>query len=102
MFVVGRAPAHYRLLDFFCPETKGYMTTGTYKLYPTNCSMPAISKGDRTIIAAADLLDACKVTVPANGAAQQEYARVITQLTKILSGGTFFPNQRVFYVIRLG
>ena len=67
VFVVGRAPAHYRLLEFFCPETRGYMTTGTYKLYPMHCSMPAISEGDRTIIAAADLLDACKVIVPAHG-----------------------------------
>ena len=77
VFVVGRSPSHYRLLEFFCPETRVYMMTGTYRLYPMNCSMSAIYKGDRMIITATDLLDACEVTVMATGATRREHARVL-------------------------
>ena len=63
------------------------MTTGTYTLYPTNCSMPVISEGDCTTIKAVDLLNACKLIVLANGAIQQEHARVLKKLTKILDVG---------------
>ena len=63
------------------------MTTGTYQLYPANCSMPSISEGNRIIVAATDLLSACEVTVPATGATQREHARVLEKLTTILQGG---------------
>ena len=68
VFVVGGTPLHNCLIDLFCHDTRAHTPACTYKLYPTNYSMLVISKGDRTIIAAADLLDACKLIVPANEA----------------------------------
>ncbi len=62
------------------------MATEMYKLYSTNYSMPAISEGDCMIAAAVDLLDACEVTVLANGATQREHVRVLEQFTTILNG----------------
>ena len=85
-FCCGQGVIALPLTRFFCLESRGYMITGTYRPYPKNYSMPAISEGDRTITAAADLLDACKKIVPANGTTRREYARVIAKLTEILSG----------------
>ena len=63
VFYVGREPLHYRLLRFFNEQTKGYIATGTYKLFPVHCRVPAVSKADRTLQAAAELLEALK-TMP--------------------------------------
>ena len=63
VFYVGREPLHYRLLRFFNAQTKGYIATGTYKLFPVHCRVPAVSKADRTLQAAAELLEALQ-TMP--------------------------------------
>ena len=55
-FVVGRAPHHYRLIEFFVPNSKGYRISGCYRLDPTHWTVPSISEQDNTVRAAADLL----------------------------------------------
>ena len=42
-FTVGRAPHHYRLLEFYIPATRGYRLSGTYRLYPQHCRMTVIT-----------------------------------------------------------
>ena len=59
-YVVARCPHHYRLLEFYIPETRGYRRSGTYRLMPQHCRMPTISEADRTVEAAADLLKEMK------------------------------------------
>ena len=51
-FTVGRAPRHYRLLEFYIPATRGYRLSGTYRLYPQYCRMPTITEEDKTVEAA--------------------------------------------------
>merc|ERR1711966_293893 len=56
-FTVGRAPHHYRLLEFYIPATRGYRLSGTYCLYPQHCRMPVITEEDMTVEAATELLE---------------------------------------------
>ncbi len=34
VFYTGRVPLHYCLLEFFNPDTRMFLITGTYKLHP--------------------------------------------------------------------
>ncbi len=86
-FYVGMSPLHYRLLEFWCPETRAYLITGSYKLFPTHCTVPTISEGDRTIISAYDILDAMKAAKPDTARSRVEYARVLERLSKIVQQG---------------
>ena len=63
-FTVGRAPHHYRLLEFYIPATRGYRLSGTYRLYPQHCRMPTITEEDKTVEAAAELSDKMKQEIP--------------------------------------
>ena len=63
-YVVGCAPHHYHLLEFYIPDTRGYRLSGTYRLYSQHCRMPTISKEDRTGEATADLLQKMKAELP--------------------------------------
>ena len=56
-FTVGRAPHHYRLLEFYIPATGGYRLSGTCRLYLQHCRMPRITEEDNTIEAATELLE---------------------------------------------
>ena len=84
-FTLGFAPDHYRLLRFWNKLTGGCLTTGTYALYPAYCRVPAISEGDRTVMAAAELLDLFKTIVPRNTNEKVKYCDVIEKLTNTLS-----------------
>lgn len=55
--VVGRAPRHYCLLEFYIPAMRGYKCSGMYRLYPQRFHMPTTStlEADRTAEAAAYL-----------------------------------------------
>ena len=77
-------PLHYRLMNFFDPQTGGTLTTGTFRLYPTHCRAPTISEGDRIIAAAADLLRALKGQEPESAAQQRQHMEILKQLTEIL------------------
>ena len=59
-FVVGRAPLHYRLLQFYVTITRGFVNTGKYKLYPAHCHLPTLSKANLTLLAAHEMLDTQK------------------------------------------
>ena len=76
---------HYRLLEMFDPNTRSYRTVGTYKLYPSHCKVPTISEADRTIIAAAELLDTIRVQIPTQADTKRQHLHVIEQLTEILN-----------------
>ena len=55
-YTVDRCNSHYQLLSFYIQATSGYQHSGTYRLYPQHCRMFTISKEDRTVEAAANLL----------------------------------------------
>ena len=63
-YTLGFDPDHYRLLRFWNKLTDGPLIYGTYTLYPAYCKLPAISEGDQTITAAAELLELFKKIVP--------------------------------------
>ena len=91
-FYTGRKPMHYRLLEMFDPNTRSYRTVGTYKLYPSHCKVLTISEADRTIIAAAELLDTIRVQIPTQADTKRQHLHVIEQLTEILDNA---PPPRV-------
>ena len=75
--VVERAPNHYRLLEFYIPATRGYRRSGTYRLMPQHCRMPTISKEDRTVEAAADLIKEMKRELPETAKSKHNQIKVI-------------------------
>ena len=81
---VGPEPEHYRLLKFFNPRTGGYTSTGTFRLYPAHCRTPTISEGDKIIMAAADPVDAMRVTQPKSILERKEWVSALKQQTNIL------------------
>ena len=81
-FTLGFAPDHYRLLRFCNKLTGRCLTTGTYALYPAHCKVQIISQGERTVMAAAELLDLFKTIVPRNTNKKVQHCNVIDKLTK--------------------
>ena len=61
------------------------MTTGTYALYPAYCKVPSISEGDRTIEAAAELLELFKGIVPNKTLQKVKHCEAVKKLTSVLS-----------------
>ena len=55
-YTVGHAPYHHQLLKCYVPATRGYKITGTYRLDPFHWALPVVSKQDKTVTAAKDLL----------------------------------------------
>ena len=76
-FTLGFAPDHYRLLRFMNKLTGGCLTTDTYALYPEYCKLPTISEGDRTVMAAAELLELFKNIVPKNASEKVKHCNAI-------------------------
>ena len=72
------------MLEFFDPITRSYRATGTYRLYPTHCKVTTLSKDDRTIIAAADLIEHMRSMVPTSAELKCRHAKAINQLSTIL------------------
>ena len=83
-FYVGPCIDHYRLQRFFIPSTRRYRDTGTRELYPAHCNVPTISEADRTLLAAQDLLQAARVTIPNSAAQKLSHIAAIQKLTEIL------------------
>ncbi|KAL7527155.1 hypothetical protein ACHAWF_008701, partial [Thalassiosira exigua] len=61
---VGPAMAHYRCKRFWIPETRNFRTAATYKLFPKHCKLPVIDEVDEKIIAADELAQELKRTIP--------------------------------------
>ena len=61
------------------------MITGTYTLYPAWCKIPTISEGDRTVIAATEVLDLFKAIVPRGAREKVKHCESIKKLTSVLS-----------------
>ena len=72
-YVVGRAPYHYGLLEFYIPATRGYKLSGTYRLYPQHCRMPTILEEERTVKAVADLMKQMKRELPSSVKGKTEW-----------------------------
>ena len=83
---------HYCLIKVFDPITKSYHTCGTYKLHPTHCQMPTISEADQTIVAATELLETMRATIPTQAANKAKHVNVLQKLTSIITNG---PAPRV-------
>ena len=84
VWYIGPATGHYRLLQFLDPKTGGILTTGTFRLYPAHCRTPTISEGDRTIMAATDLLRALQGIEPQSAAQRRRHIEILQRLTAIL------------------
>merc|ERR1711966_578340 len=84
-FTVGRAPHHYRLLEFYIPATRGYRLSGTYRLYPQPCRMPVISEEDRTVSAATELLEKMRKEIPPAAKEKKQWLKTIKKLQATLS-----------------
>ena len=84
-FTLGFAPDHYQLLSFWNKLTGGCLTTDTYALYPAYFKVPTISKGDRRVMAAVELLDFFKTIVPRNTNKKVQHCNVIEKLISTLS-----------------
>ena len=86
-YVVARCPHHYRLLEFYIPETRGYRRSDTYRLMPQHCRMPTISEADRTVEAAASLLKEMKKEIPKQARGKMQWLKIIKKLQAALSNG---------------
>ena len=84
VYVVGRCPLHYRLIEFFNEKTRAYMKAGTYTLYPKHSRTPTISEADRTLIAAGDMLQRLQQAVSTTTEQKLQHNKVIDKLTDIL------------------
>jgi hypothetical protein len=92
VFYVGPPKLHYRNMRFFDPTTRGFRNSGSLKLYPTHCKVPALSEDDRTIRTAHDLLRTLQLTPPPTADAQLKHCEIIERLTAILTNA---PSPRV-------
>ena len=86
-FVAGRCPLHYRLLEFFNPKTRAYLKTGTYKLYPRHSKVPSISKADRTLLVAQEMLTKLQIATSKQATEKMQHNQALRKLTKILQQG---------------
>ena len=84
-FVVGRAPHHYRLIEFFVPSSKGYRISGCYRLDPAHWSVPTISEQDKTVRAAAELITQLNAINPPAAVTKTKHIAIIQQLRDILA-----------------
>jgi hypothetical protein len=82
---VGPAKQYYRNYKFFIPETKGYRITGSAKIYPVHCKMPAIEPGDTVRLAAQDLIGAMPKLSNAPIDLNPKHTQALRQLTEIFS-----------------
>ena len=84
-YVVGRCPLHYRLIKFFNTKTRAFLKAGTYRLYPNQSRVPTISKADRTIMAAGDILRQLQGLISKDTEEKLKHNKAIVQLTEILN-----------------
>ncbi len=54
-FYVGPTPKHYWCLQFYMPTTQRCCIAGTWRLYPSHCTIPTISTADLTVLASCDV-----------------------------------------------
>ena len=74
-YVVGHAPHHYHLLEFYIPSTRGYRLSSIYRLYPQHCQMTTFLEEDRTVEAAANLVKQMKKEFPSSVKSQTEWLK---------------------------
>ncbi len=86
------AMKHYRCGRYFIPTTRAIRIASSTKHFPTHCSVPTIAEHDRTLLAAADLIQVLEASLPLSTEEKIRHTKIIEQLTEILQDG---PPPRV-------
>ena len=83
-YYVGPATTHYRCLKFWCPSSRRVRISDTFRLYPKHCTTPTISEHDRTILAAADIIQCWDLKIKPDTRHKLEHAQVMQQIWNLL------------------
>ena len=76
---------HYRLIEVYIEKTKSIQKCGTYRVYPAHCHNPTMAEDDKAIIAAAEVITQMKQTIPKAAATKIARAKILQQLTAIIT-----------------
>jgi hypothetical protein len=91
-FYVGPMIDHYQCLHFYIPSTRRFRFSETWRLYPTHCRIPILSKQDKTLQAAGDIFEQLGGTIPTTASAKMKHLAAIRQLTAIMSAQPNAPS----------
>jgi hypothetical protein len=92
-FYVGPAINHSQCLRFYIPSTHCFHFSYTWRLYPTHCQVPVLSKHDKTLSMAGDIFEQLGGTIPTTTAsAKLKQLSAIRQLSLIMSGQPNAPT----------
>jgi hypothetical protein len=83
---------HYRCLCFYIPLTQHFCFSDTWRLYPTHCQIPILSKNNKTLLAAGDIFKQLGGTIPTTASAKMKHLAAIQQLTAIMSAQPNAPS----------
>lgn len=83
---VGPSFEHYHKMDCNKSATKYYTNSGTYELFLAHSIVPGITEGDRDIVAATNLLEMFKKSVPVSASQKQNHCKMLSSLTNVPSG----------------
>ena len=64
--------------------TRGFVNTGTYKLYMAHCNSPEISEANLTLLAAQEMLYAMQQRADPNSTKKAQHVKILQKLTAIL------------------
>ena len=81
---LGPAMKHYRCGRYFIPSTRAVRIASTTKHFPTHCSVPTISEADRTLLAAAELINIIDTSATLATKEKIKHAQILKELTAIL------------------
>ena len=85
---MGPEPEYYILLKISNTRTRGYTSTGTFRLYPAHCRAPTISEGDKIIMTTVDLIVMMKRTQPKDILERKEWVSILKKSHKHLAKAT--------------
>jgi hypothetical protein len=84
-FYIGPAPKHYRCLQFYMPTTQQCRIADTWRLYPSNCTIPTISTADLMVLLACNLLRTLQTTIPTSVSKAATGSMAIRDLCAIIN-----------------
>jgi hypothetical protein len=84
-FYVGLAPKHYWCLQFYMPTTQQCCIADTWHLYPSHCVIPTISTTDLMVLAACDVLQTLRNTIPISASKAAAHSTAISDLCAIIN-----------------
>ena len=83
---VGPSMEHYRTMFFNNQRTEYSTSSRTYNPFPAYSNVPTISESDRTVMAALDILEMFKISVPVSAIQKRNHCKILSSLTNILTG----------------